>query len=255
MRVRGDFDLAIAGIRNLHAAGVPVEINYSPTLFNVHEIGLAVDLAYELGAYSFYTGRTMYTGNAVKTWHRLVPAEEQYAAFSRDPARQSRRISRPHAGIFSRNGAAGGTPIPPGAPGRLADRTAERAGQAHQCAAVCVRGLRRQPLEEIWGNFQRAGGTHEWRNLWRTSRRIPVRLRGCINGSSLTPGTRAARDSARRTGAGWCGSSAWCVIGSFSMRAPALSARRGMGLRYRRCIRCGDFLERPRGRRAGGHRR
>jgi MoaA/NifB/PqqE/SkfB family radical SAM enzyme len=81
MRVRGDFDQAIAGIRNLRAAGVPVEINYSPTLFNVHEIGLAVDLAYELGAYSFYTGRTMYTGNAVKTWHRLAPSEEQYTAF------------------------------------------------------------------------------------------------------------------------------------------------------------------------------
>ena len=30
MRVRGDFDRAIAGIRNLRAAGVPVEINYSP---------------------------------------------------------------------------------------------------------------------------------------------------------------------------------------------------------------------------------
>src|SRR5580658_6591558 len=81
MRVRGDFDQAIAGIRNLRAAGVPVEINYSPTLFNIHEIGLAVDLAHELGAYSFYTGRTMYTGNAVKTWHRLAPAEAQYASF------------------------------------------------------------------------------------------------------------------------------------------------------------------------------
>jgi MoaA/NifB/PqqE/SkfB family radical SAM enzyme len=81
MRVRGDFDVAIQGIRNLHAAGVPVEINYSPTLFNVHEIGAAVDLACELGAYSFYTGRTMYTGNAVKTWHKLAPAEEQYARF------------------------------------------------------------------------------------------------------------------------------------------------------------------------------
>jgi len=81
MRVRGDFDLAIEGIRNLHAAGVPIEINYSPTMFNVHEIGQAVDLAYQLGACSFYTGRTMYTGNAVKTWHRLAPAEAQYEKY------------------------------------------------------------------------------------------------------------------------------------------------------------------------------
>ncbi|HVN44831.1 MAG TPA: radical SAM protein [Steroidobacteraceae bacterium] len=81
MRVRGDFDRALEGIRNLRTAGVPVEINYSPTLFNAHEIGRAVDLSYELGAESFYTGRTMYTGNATKTWHRLAPSEEQYRDF------------------------------------------------------------------------------------------------------------------------------------------------------------------------------
>jgi MoaA/NifB/PqqE/SkfB family radical SAM enzyme len=81
MRIRGEFDTAVDGVRNLHAAGVPIEINFSPTHFNVHEIGAAVDLAHELGAYSFYTGRTMYTGNAVKTWHRIAPSEEQYAEF------------------------------------------------------------------------------------------------------------------------------------------------------------------------------
>ena len=81
MRVRGDFDRTVDGLRNLRAAGVPIEINYSPTRFNVHEIGIAVDLACELGAYSFYTGPTMYTGNAVKTWHLLELSEDQYAAF------------------------------------------------------------------------------------------------------------------------------------------------------------------------------
>jgi MoaA/NifB/PqqE/SkfB family radical SAM enzyme len=81
MRVRGNFNVAVEGVRNLHAAGVPIEINYSPTRFNAHEIGVAVDLAADLGAYSFYTGRTMYTGNAVKTWHRLDPTEEQYQAY------------------------------------------------------------------------------------------------------------------------------------------------------------------------------
>jgi MoaA/NifB/PqqE/SkfB family radical SAM enzyme len=81
MRVRGEFDTAVEGTRNLQRAGVPIEVNFSPTGFNVHEIGAAVDLACELGAYSFYSGRTMYTGNAVKTWHRLAPSEEQYATF------------------------------------------------------------------------------------------------------------------------------------------------------------------------------
>ena len=72
---------AVEGIRNLRAAGVPIEINFSPTRFNVHEIGAAVDLACELGAYSFYTGRTMYTGNAVKTWRHMAPSDEQYDAY------------------------------------------------------------------------------------------------------------------------------------------------------------------------------
>jgi len=81
IRVLGEFDTVVAGIRRLRDAGVPVEINFSPTRFNVGEIGSAVDLAYELGAYSFYTGRTMYTGNAVKAWRHLEVAEDDYATF------------------------------------------------------------------------------------------------------------------------------------------------------------------------------
>ena len=81
MRVRGNFDRTLDGLRNLCAAGVPVEINFSPACFNVHEIGAIVDLAYKLGAYSFYTGRTMYTGNAVKAWRHLEVSEPQYGAF------------------------------------------------------------------------------------------------------------------------------------------------------------------------------
>ena len=68
MRVRGNL-------------GVPVEINFSPARFNAHEIGAVVDLAYELGAYSFYTGRTMFTGNAVKAWRHLELSNERYDAF------------------------------------------------------------------------------------------------------------------------------------------------------------------------------
>ncbi len=83
MRVRGEFTQVMQGIRNLAAVGVPLEINYSPTKFNTHEIGMAVDIAYDLGAHAFYTGRTMYTGTAVKTWHLLCPSDEQYEAYFR----------------------------------------------------------------------------------------------------------------------------------------------------------------------------
>ncbi len=101
MRVRGDFDRVIEGIRTLHAADVPLEINYSPTRFNMHEIGAAVDLAHELGAYSFYTGRTMYNGQRRQN---LAPARSVRGTIRdlfRDSAREVPRISGPDAGVLS----------------------------------------------------------------------------------------------------------------------------------------------------------
>lgn len=78
MRTLGQFDKAIEGIGHLRAAGVPIEINFSPASFNVHEAEAIVDLAFSLGATSFYSGRTMFTGNAVKAWKHLVLSDEQY---------------------------------------------------------------------------------------------------------------------------------------------------------------------------------
>jgi MoaA/NifB/PqqE/SkfB family radical SAM enzyme len=156
MRVRGDFDRAVQGIKNLRAAGVPIEINYSPTSFNAHEIGAAVDLAAELGAYSFYTGRTMYTGNAVKTWHRMAPTEAQYETFFKvlhgktEEYRGRMRVYFHEMGLLE-----------------------ELRYRLHHPAALLIvlpnglvklinalpfvcGDLRRQSLREIWANFQQA---------------------------------------------------------------------------------------------------
>jgi MoaA/NifB/PqqE/SkfB family radical SAM enzyme len=156
MRVRGDFDVTVQGIRNLRAAGVPIEINYSPTSFNVHEIGTAVDLAAELGAYSFYTGRTMYTGNAVKTWHKMAPSEDQYGPFfetlhrKTDEYRGCMRVYFHEMGLLE-----------------------ELRYRLHHPAALLIvlpnglvklinalpfvcGDLRKQTLGEIWGRFQQA---------------------------------------------------------------------------------------------------
>jgi MoaA/NifB/PqqE/SkfB family radical SAM enzyme len=156
MRVLGEFNRAVDGIRNLRAAGVPIEINYSPTRFNVHEIGDAVDLAYELGASSFYTGRTMYTGNAVKTWHRMAPSDEQYVEYfatlhaKADEYRGRMRVHFHEMGLLE-----------------------ELRYRLHHPAALLIvlpnglvklinalpfvcGDLRRQSLREIWSNFQRA---------------------------------------------------------------------------------------------------
>ncbi|MFA6092534.1 MAG: radical SAM protein [Elusimicrobiota bacterium] len=81
LRVRGRWESALAGILNLREACVPVEINFSPTRFNAHEIASAVDLACELGAVGFYTGRILRAGNAQKSWDLLAPSEQQYAAY------------------------------------------------------------------------------------------------------------------------------------------------------------------------------
>jgi MoaA/NifB/PqqE/SkfB family radical SAM enzyme len=156
MRVRGDFDRAIGGIRALAAAGVPIEINYSPTRFNTHEIGAAVDLAHELGAYSFYTGRTMYTGNAVKTWHRLAPSEEQYETYFNTLREKTLEYRDRMRVYFHEQG--------------LLDELRYRLHHPAALLIVLPNGLvkiinalpficgdlRKQSLEEVWGRFRRS---------------------------------------------------------------------------------------------------
>jgi MoaA/NifB/PqqE/SkfB family radical SAM enzyme len=156
IRVRGDFDRAVAGIRALADAGVPIEINFSPTRFNAHEIGAAVDLAHELGAYSFYTGRTMYTGNAVKTWRAIAPAEEQYAHFfevlhaKSEEYRGRMRVYFHELGLLEelryrlRHPAALLIVLPNGLVKLI-----------NALPFVCG-DLRRQSLEEVWARFRRA---------------------------------------------------------------------------------------------------
>ncbi len=156
MRVRGEFDRTLDGLRNLRDAGVPIEVNFSPAKFNVHEVDAIVDLAYELGAYSFYTGRTMYTGNAVKAWRHLALDDGEYAAFfdrlraKADAYRGRMRVHFHEAGLLE-----------------------ELRYRLHHPAALLIilpNGLvklinalpfvcgdfRRQTLADIWGNFQRA---------------------------------------------------------------------------------------------------
>ena len=156
MRVRGSFDQTVEGLRNLRAAGVPLEINFSPASFNAHEIGATVDLAHELGAYSFYTGRTMYTGNAVKAWRHLEVADAQYDEFfdtlrAKAEEFQGRmRVNFHEAGLLE-----------------------ELRYRLHEPAALLIvlpnglvklinalpficGDLRRQTLAEVWSNFQRA---------------------------------------------------------------------------------------------------
>ncbi len=156
MRVRGNFDVTVDGLRNLRGAGVPVEINFSPARFNAHEIGAVVDLAYELGAYSFYTGRTMFTGNAVKAWRHLELPNERYDAFF-DILREKTVEYRGRMRVYFHEAG-------------LLEELRYRLQHPAALLIVLPNGLvklinalpfvcgdlRRQSLDEIWANFQRA---------------------------------------------------------------------------------------------------
>jgi MoaA/NifB/PqqE/SkfB family radical SAM enzyme len=156
MRVRGEFDKTVDGIRNLAKAGVPIEINFSPAAFNIHEAARIVDLASELGAFSFYSGRTMFTGNAVKAWRHLEVTDEQYGAyFETLRAKQLEykgrmRVTYHEAGLLE-----------------------ELRYRLHHPAALLILlpnglvklinalpficgDLRKEPLTQVWANFRRA---------------------------------------------------------------------------------------------------
>ena len=81
LRLRGDWEKAVAASKLLIEYGVNTEIVFVPTQFNIHEIGEIIDLAYSLGVYGFYTGKTMRIGRAAQNWDILCPSDDEYAEF------------------------------------------------------------------------------------------------------------------------------------------------------------------------------
>ena len=156
MRVLGQFDVVVDGTRNLRDAGVPIEVNFSPTHFNVHEIEGAVDLAYELGAYSFYTGRTMYTGNAVKTWSKIAPTEEQYAEFFAKLKAKAEEYKGRMRVYFHEMGLLEELRYRLENPAALVIVLPNGLVKLINALPFVCGDLRKQPLAEVWGNFQRA---------------------------------------------------------------------------------------------------
>ena len=81
LRLRGDWSKAVAACKLLIEYGVNTEIVFVPTQFNIHEIGEVIELAYSLGVYGFYTGKTMRIGRAAQNWDIICPSEDEYAKF------------------------------------------------------------------------------------------------------------------------------------------------------------------------------
>ena len=80
-RPGGSLAKAHAACRAVRDAGLPLEVTFAPTRLNLHEAELVIERAKGLGAFRFNTGRLMHIGTAVRQWHRLEPAETQWAQF------------------------------------------------------------------------------------------------------------------------------------------------------------------------------
>ena len=81
LRLAGDWEKAIEACKYLLDRGVNTEIVFVPTKFNIHEIGDLCDLAYSLGVYGLYTGKTMRIGRAAKNWDIICPSDAEYDKF------------------------------------------------------------------------------------------------------------------------------------------------------------------------------
>jgi len=81
LRIAGDWNKAVNACRLLIKEGVNTEIVFVPTKFNIHEIGELIDLAYSLGVYGVYTGKTMRIGRAAQNWDILCPSDQEYEKF------------------------------------------------------------------------------------------------------------------------------------------------------------------------------
>ena len=90
-RMGGSLEKAHAACAAIREAGLPLEITFAPTRFNLHEAEAVVERARALGAFRFNTGRLMRIGTAARLWTKLEPDEAAYAAFRNVLARQSAR--------------------------------------------------------------------------------------------------------------------------------------------------------------------
>ena len=81
LRVGGNWKKAVTACNLLVKHGIKAEIVFVPVKFNIHETAAVVDLAYSLGVYGFYSGKTMRIGRAAQNWDALCPSDEQYDRF------------------------------------------------------------------------------------------------------------------------------------------------------------------------------
>ena len=78
VRPGSSFNAAIQAIERLAARGRAPQLVFVPTVFNIHEIVAAFDLAAALGCSAFVTGPLMRIGRAAADWQRIACSDEQW---------------------------------------------------------------------------------------------------------------------------------------------------------------------------------
>ena len=90
-RPGGTLARAHAACEAIVAAGMPLEITFAPTRFNIHEAAAVIERACRLGAFRFNTGQLMRIGTAARHWGKVEPDAAAYADFKAVLARASSR--------------------------------------------------------------------------------------------------------------------------------------------------------------------
>jgi MoaA/NifB/PqqE/SkfB family radical SAM enzyme len=90
-RPGGTLSRAHAACEAIVAAGMPLEITFAPTRFNIHEAAAVIDRARRLGAFRFNTGQLMRIGTAARHWSKVEPDAAAYADVKAVLARASSR--------------------------------------------------------------------------------------------------------------------------------------------------------------------
>lgn len=161
-RVGGILANAHNGCRLIKAAGIPLEITFAPTSYNIHEGEAVLARSVELGAFRFNTGRLMRIGTAAKLWDRLEPPEYHWSEFlemlERKEKELSGKIELCYRPFTIEEGLREGLSAPPATLLILPNGKVKAAAPLpFTCADV-----RRQTLEEIWDAYRGAWQSPEF---------------------------------------------------------------------------------------------
>jgi MoaA/NifB/PqqE/SkfB family radical SAM enzyme len=159
LRPAASLQAAVDACRRVRGAGLPLEVAFVPTRFNLAEAAAVIDRALELGAFRFNTGALMRLGRAERLWDALEPSSQEYGEFlrllQRKEAELSGRMELCYRPFRLREGVEEWLREPPGTLSVQAD------GKVRVSAVlptVCA-DLRKDSLAEAWDAYREACGS------------------------------------------------------------------------------------------------